>query len=168
MKGLLHFSLNKVIQDNANYWTKLYLFPSFQIKQSQMLRSVQTSLFLIIPILEKLLKYCLIISVLSRVIKNFTVCFRQSQGSKASQNVCRGWSTLTIDCCLLIQCRSNTGWKSNPKIWEGLGKRWTSETRHFFFSNIRWVNESYHLPLKIKAQKCTEVVKYEMKAHRKT
>lgn len=33
-----------------------YLSPGFQIKQSQMLKSVQTPLFLVIPILEKLLK----------------------------------------------------------------------------------------------------------------
>lgn len=67
-----------------------YLLPGFQIKQSQMLKSVQTPLFLIIPILEKLLKNSMFTSALPRIIENFTIRFKESQSSKASQNVCRG------------------------------------------------------------------------------
>lgn len=67
-----------------------YLLPGFQIKQSQMLKSVQTPLFLIIPILEKLLKNSMFTSALPRIIENFTIHFKESQSSKASQNVCRG------------------------------------------------------------------------------
>ena len=67
-----------------------YLLPGFQTEQSQMLGSVQTSLFLTIPVLETLLKNCTFTSVLQRITENFTICFRESQSSKASQKACRG------------------------------------------------------------------------------
>lgn len=56
-----------------------YLSPGFQIKQSQMLKSVQTPLFLIIPILEKLLKNSMFTSALPRIIENFNTFQRISE-----------------------------------------------------------------------------------------